>query len=346
MIGHNVELSPEHITIAVTVYSRRQFVLAAIDSALQQTVPVKVIVVEDCGPDPTLQEMIRGAFGARIHYFRNAQRRGLFDNWNACMEYCTTPWLSILHDDDLLRPNFVEKMLSLARVAPNRGLYFARTGILNEQGAVTPAPFPTNSEWRELDPVELAEACFLMFPGQLFDAGRARSLGGFRTNSYLTGDWDMWLKLVLRFGGAQSNAELSLVRSHYGFDRGTSLVNRKGWTYALDNVQRKRNRRLLREEKGIDIGFERTKPLKSHPIPSRLLLRYACGFSKRMLAYNAWLFVHSTPPHWGYALLQRAVKVFGPRPLRWLSQLSNRCLQMSAPSRMGKPGSKAMPVNG
>lgn len=42
-------LRAEHITITVAVFNQRDFVLEAIHSVLNQTVPVKVIVVEDCG---------------------------------------------------------------------------------------------------------------------------------------------------------------------------------------------------------------------------------------------------------------------------------------------------------
>src|SRR5258706_4019098 len=73
----HMELRPEHITIAVTVYSRRDYVLAAVRSALEQTVPVNVIVVEDCGPDAGLRDFITGEFGGRIQYFRNQKNRGL-----------------------------------------------------------------------------------------------------------------------------------------------------------------------------------------------------------------------------------------------------------------------------
>ena len=115
------ELRAEDITIAITVYSRRQFILEATRSALDQRPPVKVIVVEDCGPDPLLRDFVLREFGSRIEYFRNAHNRGMFDNYNACLENCRTPWLSILNDDDLLRPNFVESMLDLAKKALERG---------------------------------------------------------------------------------------------------------------------------------------------------------------------------------------------------------------------------------
>ncbi len=320
-----MDLRPEDITIAVTVYNRRQFVLEAIRSALEQSIPVKVIVVEDCGPDPHVRDLIVGAFGTRISYFRNSRNRGLFDNWNACMEYCATPWLSILHDDDRLHPWFVEAMLALTRHAPQRALYFGRAAILYEGGDLRPAPpVRWEKDWREIDLVEFAETCFVLFPGQLFRIADARAVGGVRPVSYFTGDWDLWFRLGLRGGIAQAAREVSVARAHSGQERGSSRVDRMGWKWALDNVQRKRNLALLRKEKGLRIPFERTKLLEQSPIPTRMLIRHAQGFSRRILAYNTWLFLHSTPPHSGYAVFQRLVRLFGPQGLRCLSRWQNR----------------------
>lgn len=323
-----MDLLPEHITIAVTVYSRREFVLGAIRSALEQTIPVKVIVVEDCGPDPVLRTSITEAFGDRIQYFRNARNRGLFDNWNACMEYCTTPWLSILHDDDTLRPDFVEAMLELARRAPDRGIYFGRSSLLIEGKEMNPPPPVQWRDWREINLCEFADECFVMFPGQLFRVAAAQAVGGVQPRSYLTGDWDLWFKIAARFGGAQTARETSTVRSHYGIDRGSSRVERMGWKWALDNVQRKRNLVLLGEQQGVVIPFDRTKLLECSPIPSRLLLRYAHRFSRRILKYNAWLFTHSKPPNISYAMLQWVIRLLGPGMLRKLSFLWNKRFQL------------------
>jgi glycosyltransferase involved in cell wall biosynthesis len=321
-----MELRAEHITIAVTVYSRRDFVLEAIHSALDQTVPVKVIVVEDCGPDAALRDMVVGEFGGQIEYFRNAKNRGLFDNWNACMEYCGTPWLSILHDDDLLRPNFVETILALAKEAPGRALYLGRAAGLDEAGQISHEPSDSwGKNWRDVDVIELADAMIVPFSGNLFCVANARAIGGFRKASYYAGDWDMWFRLALRFGAAQSAMEVSVVRSHSGGDRGTTCVERKGWKWVLASVQRKRNLALLRRERGIVIPFDRVKLLEQNPIPSRLLFQHAGGFSKRMRAYNWWLFTQSKPPHFRYAVLQRLVRLFGPRAL-WIGSVLLRRL--------------------
>jgi len=327
----SLDLRPQDITIAVTVYSRREFVLGAIQSALDQSVPVKVIVVEDCGPDATLRDLVLREFGSRIEYFRNPRNRGLFDNWNACLDYCRTPWISILHDDDLLRPVFVEAMLDLANAAPGRPLYFGRSSLFSGDVVASPAPAlhcPQN--WRDFDLAVMADESPGFFPGQLLRVEAARALGGFKTASYFTGDWDMWFRLALRFGASQTATEVAMARSHFGEDRGTSRVERKGWKWALDNVQRKRNLALLRREKGIAIPFDRVKLLQRSPIPSALLLRHVDEFSGRILRYNAWLLTHSKAPHLKYSALQCLVRLLGPGVMPKIQRLF-RFLQPKPP---------------
>jgi glycosyltransferase involved in cell wall biosynthesis len=126
-----MSLHPQEITIAVTVYNRRDYLEKSIGSALAQSIPVRVMVVEDCGPDPGLREYVHSLFGSRVGYFRSERRRGIFGNWNACIEQCQTRWLSILHDDDWLKPDFVKAMVELNHHAGDRGLYFGRTVVVD-----------------------------------------------------------------------------------------------------------------------------------------------------------------------------------------------------------------------
>jgi glycosyltransferase involved in cell wall biosynthesis len=314
-------LSPGDITIAVTVFSRREFVFAAVSSALNQSPQVKVIVVEDCGPDAKLRDDTLRQFGNRIEYFRNPRNRGLFDNWNACIEYCRTPWLSILHDDDALNPNFSSAMIDLERNLPGRSIYFGRAARLAADGKThSPPPVSWPGNCREIDVRELADECFLIFPGQLFRVADAQSIGGFRKESFLTGDWDFWFRMALKFGAAQTSVEVAVNREHEGKDRGSTRVERMGWKWALDNLQRKRNYALLKRETGQSIPFDRSKPLSNAPISSRMVLRHANNYSRRMLRYNWWLFTHSRAPNAQYALLQTAVRWCGPASLRLASR--------------------------
>ena len=314
--------TPKDITIAVTVYDRRNYITQAIESALGQRCPEQpqVIVLEDCGPDPTLRETVCAQFGSRINYLRNSRRRGLFDNWNACIESCRTPWLCILHDDDLLEPTFVQSMMALVRIAPNRGLYYGRCEIVDETGrrigeSHAPDFFCAQelslAEWAMYDPV--------CFPGHLFSVASARGLGGFRASSRYTGDWDLWFKLAVSCGSAATDRILAKYRQHHSIGRGTTKADVSGRKYAYVNVQRKRNVAYLRRLQPI-FRFDRMTLQKQSSMSLRFILCYGYNFSNWIFRYNARLLALSHAPNITYRGFQILNQVLSWRSLRLVSQ--------------------------
>ena len=81
--------------------------------------------------------------------------------------------------------------------------------------------------WRDFDLPSMADQCPVLFPGQVMRVEAARAVGGFITPNYFTGDWDMWFKLAVRFGASQTATEVSVGRSHFGEDRGTTVGSAK-----------------------------------------------------------------------------------------------------------------------
>lgn len=322
------------ITIAITVYNRRQYLKQAIKSALKQTVPVKVIVVEDCGPDATLEKFVKDEFGGRVEYFRNPERRGLFGNWNACIEYCKTPWLSILHDDDFLLPEFIETMQGLKAMLPDRGLYFGQALVADVEGEVMRDAFhrTSDSEARPLEAMHFLWTNPFSFPGHLFAVDLAKKVGGFRTTSIYSGDWEFWMKLTVQGRGARTGTPVAVFRHHDDWNRGTNRVLRSGRTYGLYAVQRKRNVALL-NKKGCRLEFDRIEILRMFPLPSRYLIQFGKYFSPRLLAYNAELLLHSQAPNWKYRSVQSVVRFLGPTFIRFVSVLFNLCIKRSGKRR-------------
>jgi len=316
-------MTPGDITIAVTVFDRRQYIEQAVASALGQTSPARVMVVEDCSPDPDLQSLVLSRFGPRITYHRNPRRRGLFDNWNVCVELCPTPWLCLLHDDDFLAPDFVEAMLELAARIPGAGLYYGRCNYVDSTGraAFTP-PAPAGSQWQSADLVSLALFNPVRFPAELFRADYTKALGGFRPTSLFTGDWDMWFKLASQYGAAGTSRVVGNSRSHKAEGRGTARVERNGKYQALIAMQAKKNTGLLRQ-RGIAARYDRAAALKCYPVATRLLLETASGFTPRMLTYNVGQLICSKPMHLGYLLFQTLARCLGPGFVRVASKLYN-----------------------
>jgi len=318
-----MSLLANQITIAVTVYNRRQFVKQAVASALNQSVPVRVVVVEDCGPDPGLGSFVQDEFGSRIEYMRNPKRRGLFGNWNACMDVCATEWLSILHDDDYLAPGFVEAMVDLARHVPSQALYFGRTIWVDEQGRpMGEYPlWPVKEDWRRIGLRDIPYGPPFDFPGQLFQVSTAKAVGGFRESSYYCGDREMWAKLIARNGAAQTAKLVAYYRYHDSWDRGTNAVIRSGRQKPAFFVQNKRNLALMPAD--FRMRFDRVAYLRENPLSVVFLLRHGASLRSRMLAYHVRLLLLSRPPHWQYAVYQQCARIGGVRFVRLSSRLWN-----------------------
>lgn len=317
-----MSISAQEITIAVTVFNRRQFLEEAIGSALNQTTPVRVIVVEDCGPEPDLKKFVLDRFGSQVDYFRNPFRRGLFDNWNACMEYCRTPWLSILHDDDFVSPRFIESILELSQAAPGCGLYYGLTGLVDHRGQPLPGheTKAIAAAWKRADLAEAIDNTPFPFPGHIFRVDFARQLGGFRTSSQFTGDWEMWVRLIANFKGAQTNLITGYQRSHAGPERGTTKVFLNGRMWPLVTVQQKRVLHLLRQ-RGAAVKFDRGEFLKKSPMPASFLLRHGAQLTPRMLRYCVECMVRSHAPSIGYGIFQLGARIFGVPFVRTTSNL-------------------------
>jgi len=316
----SVENGPE-VTIAITVFDRRRYIHQAVRSALEQTVAARVVVVEDCGPDPGLQQYVMAEFEGRVDYVRNVSRRGLFGNWNACLELCSTRWLSILHDDDYLRPCFVASVLAWQRGYPGRGVYFGDFDVVNERGEVVAYPRePVPGEVAAIDLKALMVTNMLGFPGHILDVALARALGGFRESSQFCGDWEMWFKLVASRGGMRGGAAVACVRFYDDVLRGTSKVLRSGRCFGLTIVQRRRNRGFI-ERLGLrcELTDERMRQ-QGGPFPSFLLV-HAWGFAPRWARYNAGLFLRGRGGGGLGWVLRWVLRVFGVRGLVWLSRI-------------------------
>jgi len=325
MFDAAVSLSSDQITIAVTAYDRRGFIAQAIESALNQTVPVQVMVVENCGPDADLRGFVMGKFGSRLEYHRNTQPRSMFGNWNACLEYCRTPWLSILHDDDFLAPGFVAAMLALHQELPGRGLYFGHSVIVDKTGRPLPTSLRASPDFK-LRIVELHQALYgtpFLFPGQLFQAEAARAAGGFRATSQFCGDWEMWAKLIARKRAAETAETVAFYRRHASAT--TDQIVCAGRQVPLTYVQHKRVLHLLREA-GQPVRFDRIQFQARSPLPTRFLVRHGDKLSPHLLAYHVRLFLLSRPPHWRYGLLQTLTRwLRGAAFIKVLSKAAN-CL--------------------
>ena len=132
-------------TIAIPTYKRFDTLLEAIASATAQTgtEPPDIVIVdnEGHGAKPSAVQKRMGEVGeCRVRYYINPQNLGMFGNWNRCIELAETPWLTILNDDDLLRPGFLERSFAaLARLSAPDGIV-CRKGLRDRRAEPASKP--------------------------------------------------------------------------------------------------------------------------------------------------------------------------------------------------------------
>lgn len=100
------------LTIAIPTFRRPEMFLEAFNSALRlQEKSKKIhIIVIDNDPESTVLDQIFAELNSKVRYYKNASNIGMVENWNRCIEKCQTSHITILHDDDILLPPFLNTL--------------------------------------------------------------------------------------------------------------------------------------------------------------------------------------------------------------------------------------------
>lgn len=99
-------------SIVIPTYKRSELIIDSLKSALnQRDFDDYEIVVVDNNPDMN-DVSTRNAIGSilhkRISYYVNEENIGSCGNWNRCVELAQGKYIVMLHDDDILGPNFLK----------------------------------------------------------------------------------------------------------------------------------------------------------------------------------------------------------------------------------------------
>ena len=97
-------------SIVITTYNRLHLLKRAVDSALAQTEPCEVIVVDDCSSDGT-HTYLDGLDG-KVTLLRSNRNLGHSAAMNMGVELAEGDWIKPLDDDDYLAPDCLEKMMA------------------------------------------------------------------------------------------------------------------------------------------------------------------------------------------------------------------------------------------
>lgn len=223
------------VTIAIPTFRRPALLMETVESALAQRtdVPLEVVIVDN-DPDSEASERIAATLPTDpprpLRYFVNAENIGMYSNWNRCIELARGEWVSVLNDDDLLKPGFVERTIALTRRRPEIDGVVARTGMHDRRAN----PFRVEEGWLaalarrgwqritsrryDEDGLVRVEPKALFFGNEasstlafLFRRDVALALGGFRPEDWPSADYLFYARFAAAHGLYLLRERLGLV---------------------------------------------------------------------------------------------------------------------------------------
>jgi glycosyltransferase involved in cell wall biosynthesis len=126
------------ITTIIPTFNRSHLIKRAINSALNQTYPhIKVIVYDNASQDNT-EEIVSHLVckDSRVHYVKHSHPISAVENFQFGISNVTTPFFSLLADDDILLPNFYQLAIAKLSQYLNAACFLGSAIDLHETGTV------------------------------------------------------------------------------------------------------------------------------------------------------------------------------------------------------------------
>ena len=124
--------------IAIPFYRNISYLRTAIESVTEQSSSDwRLWVLDDSGgnePEETVRQLIASFDDDRIRYHRNPETVGMAANWNPCLDSAATEFITLLHGDDRLLPNYLDAIQRVARAHPQAVAVYCDTTIIGASG--------------------------------------------------------------------------------------------------------------------------------------------------------------------------------------------------------------------
>ena len=219
------------VSIGIPTYNRASSYLPqALKCAVGQSYSnIEIIVADNCSTDNT-EEVVVGFKDARIRYFKHQQNIGPNNNFNFAWQQASGAYFQLLHDDDLIDPDFVQACMARAAYRTDIGLI--RTGIRLVHGDLSLKAELKNQLFGPTTDDFIFSWFADMTPpylcGTLFNRKGLEDIGGFKSRHNLFQDVLAEFKLAHRMGKVDIEEPKASFREHAG--EITVNVKIKGWS--------------------------------------------------------------------------------------------------------------------
>jgi glycosyltransferase involved in cell wall biosynthesis len=210
------------VTIAIPSYNSDSFIEETISSILNQSYPIEeILVVDDCSTDDTIlivNSMMAKDEKLDIKLIINDENIGYQRNWNKCLTITDSDYVLILHADDLLNSDAIEKQMHWFQSNPSIALIGGQEDIIDEDGSLKRKSKRTESKIYQVGQIYefMKDTCsYIPCSSVMFNMEMIKNVGFFDENVLAT-DEVYWPKILNKYPIAILGSSLVNRRLHRG----------------------------------------------------------------------------------------------------------------------------------
>jgi glycosyltransferase involved in cell wall biosynthesis len=281
------------VTIGITTYNRAEgYLPLSLRSALVQDYPNLEIIVSDNASTDGTEALVRGMSDPRMRYFRHSQNVGPVNCANSCLTQAAGTYFLLLHDDDLIDPDFISTCIHATDSRADLGLVRTGIRIINSTGDTIGQKENLASD---LPATELFRAWFqgktpFYMPNTLYHTRKLREIGGFHSARNLFDD----VVVLVKLAAAHDRADVRQIKASFRrHDANTCGNYNLALDWAADCVYLRDllvelspldQREIIRRESTRYLC--RTAFLHARDIPGRIKRVRACSKIHAMFGYT------------------------------------------------------------
>jgi len=220
--GEGMDFMPT-VSICIPTYNRKDYLRETLDSVFAQTYKDYEVVIVDDGSTDGTEEMIRGT-GYKVRYYwqKNA---GDAAARNRLIELSGGKFITFIDSDDLLMPDAVERMINVMEAEKEEVIVYGPYTAIDENGNIRKRKrkkLYSGCITPQLFEDILVHSCGSMFPKRILEQA-----GRFDTSLSVCSDYELWLRLSLKYRFIALPAPTFKRRRHSGNLSERSFTNRK-----------------------------------------------------------------------------------------------------------------------
>jgi len=214
-------MSGPWLSVLMPVFNGAATLERTLDSLARQSEGIEVIAVDQASGDGSRALLQARAADLNLTIIDASESRSWMRNTNIALKAARAPLVTMLHQDDLWRPNRADALRRMAEEQPGVRLWLHAADYIDAEdrviGRAAPPFGPRPSVLTGADALtHLLVQNTVALPSAMFRREDALSFGGLDETLWYTADWDLWLRLA-RLGRVSWMPEaLAAFRVHRG----------------------------------------------------------------------------------------------------------------------------------